>query len=94
MEKAVLCYKADRLIALLPIFPSVCCLQYVNFVLQAKNAENKAQTDVCEPLMPDVAPEAHQNDCNYVSEFSGPTFDLIRTYLAWFSNISLYMCML
>ena len=30
--------------------------------------------------MPDVmAPEAHQNDCSYVSEFSGPTFNSICT---------------
>ena len=28
MEKAVLFYKVDRLVALLPTFPSVCCLQY------------------------------------------------------------------
>ena len=48
MEKAVLCYKVDRLVALLPTFPSVCCLQY----------------DVCKPLMPDiVADEVHQNGC-------------------------------
>ena len=48
VEKVVLCYKVDRLVALLPTFPSVCCLQY----------------DVCKPLMPDiVAPEAHQNGC-------------------------------
>ena len=48
VEKVVLCYKVDRLVTLLPTFPSVCCLQY----------------DVCKPLMPDiVAPEAHQNGC-------------------------------
>ena len=48
VEKAVLCYKVDKLVALLPTFPSVCCLQY----------------DVCKPLMPDIlAPEAHQNGC-------------------------------
>ena len=30
--------------------------------------------------MPDVvAPEAHQNDCSYLSEFSEPTFDSICT---------------
>ena len=30
--------------------------------------------------MPDVVvPEAHQNDCSYVSEFSGSTFDSICT---------------
>ena len=35
---------------------------------------------MCEPVMPDVVtPEAHQNDCNYVSEFSGPIFDSICT---------------
>ena len=28
VEKVVLCYKVDRLVALLPTFPSVCCLQY------------------------------------------------------------------
>ena len=28
--------------SLLPTFASVCCLQYANFVLQAKNAVNKA----------------------------------------------------
>ena len=48
MEKVILCYKVDRLVALLPTFPIVCCMQY----------------DVCKPLMPDiVAPEAHQNGC-------------------------------
>ena len=47
----------------------------MNFVLQAKNAVNKA-----EPLMPDVAaPEAHQNDRSYLSELSEPTFDSICT---------------
>ena len=30
---------------------------------------------VCEPLMPGVVvPEAHQGDCNCVSDLSGPTF--------------------
>ena len=32
VEKAVLCYKADRLVALLPSFPSICCLQYMMYV--------------------------------------------------------------
>ena len=34
--------------------------------------------------MPDVvAPEAHQYDCSYVCEFSGPTFDSLHKDLAW-----------
>ena len=55
MEKAVPCYKADRLVASLPGFrcvqPSLAVL-YANFELQGKNAANEA-TDGC-PLMPDV----------------------------------------
>ena len=44
----------------------------------------RQQTGVCEPLMPDVvAPEAHQYDCSYVREFSGPTFDSLHKNLAW-----------
>ena len=42
MEKALLCYKVDQLVALLPSFRSVHHLQYVNFVLQGKNAVNEA----------------------------------------------------
>ena len=37
---------------------------------------------VCETLPPDfVAPEAHQNDCSYVCELSGPSFDSLLTNL-------------
>ena len=44
----------------------------------------RQQTGVCEPLMPDVvAPEAHQYDCSYVREFSGPTFNSLHKNLAW-----------
>ena len=41
-EKAVSCYKMDQLVASLPSFRSVYRLQYVNFVLQPKNAANEA----------------------------------------------------
>ena len=38
---------------------------------------------VWETLMPDaVAPEVHQNDCSYVHELSGPTFDSLCNNLA------------
>ena len=47
VEKAVLCYKADQLVALLLSFLTFSrCLQYVNFVLQGMNAVNEA-TDGC-----------------------------------------------
>ena len=47
IEKAVSCYKADRLVAPLPSFRSVrSSLAYANFVLQGKNAANEA-TDGC-----------------------------------------------
>ena len=47
VEKAVSCYKADQLIALLLSFHTFSrCLQYVNFVLQGMNAVNEA-TDGC-----------------------------------------------
>ena len=43
VEKAVSCYKADWLVASLPIFVAFGrCLQYANFVLQGKNAVNEA----------------------------------------------------
>ena len=40
VEKAVLCYQVDRLVASLLSF--CCCLQCMNFVLQGKNAVNEA----------------------------------------------------
>ena len=55
-------------------------LQYTNFMVQGKNAVNKA-TDrcVCEPLMPDVVvPKVHQNSRSYVS-----SADLPSDHLAW-----------
>ena len=43
----------------------------------------RLRTGVCETLMPDVvAPEAYQNDRNYVRKVSGPTFDSPRTWWA------------
>ena len=43
-------------------------------------------TGMCETLMPDVmVPEAHQNDCRYVRELSGLTFDSLRKNLAWWA---------
>ena len=39
---------------------------------------------VCGTLLPDVvAPDTHQNDCSYVRELSGPTFDYLCKNLAW-----------
>ena len=46
------------------------------FRAQTKNTTDEAM-DGC-VLMPDVVvPEAHQNDCSYVCELSGPTFDSV-----------------
>ena len=43
VEKAVSCYKADRLVASLPSFRSIqLSLAAVNFTLQGKNAANEA----------------------------------------------------
>ena len=58
-----------------------------HFVPQTKNTTNEAiLTDVCETLMLDVIVlEVHQNDCNYVHEFSGPTFDSRCNDLAWWA---------
>ena len=39
---------------------------------------------VCEALLPDVmVPETHQNDCSYVCELSGPSFNSLHKNLAW-----------
>ena len=41
---------------------------------------------MCETLILDVmVPEAHQNDCSYVRELSGLTFDSLRKNLAWWA---------
>ena len=75
MEKAVSYGKADLPVAL---FPSHRCVQYANFVLQARNTTNMG---VCET---DVgALEAHQNDRSYVRQLSGLIFESLHTNLAW-----------
>ena len=73
MEKAVSCYKADRLVASTAFIRR---LQYASFVLQGKNAANEAMDSVrtfdawcCGVLS---APEQSQ-----LCEFSGPTFGFI-----------------
>ena len=39
---------------------------------------------VYKTLLPEVVvPEAYQNDCSYVRELSGSTFDSLRKNLAW-----------
>ena len=39
---------------------------------------------MCGTLLLDVvAPDTHQNDCSYVRELSGPTFDYLCKNLAW-----------
>ena len=44
----------------------------------------RIQTGVCGTLLPGVvAPDTHQNDCSYVRELSGPTFDYLYKNLAW-----------
>ena len=76
VEKTVLCYKADRLVASLLSFHSILCrrLQYANFVLQGKSTANKA-TDGCVRTfdawchVPQSASEQLQ-----LCELSGPTF--------------------
>ena len=55
-------------------------LQIENFVMQGKNAENEARTDVCKPLMP----EAHPNNRSYVSSADLPSNSLHKN-LAWWA---------
>ena len=40
----------------------------------------------CETLLPVVvAPEAHQDNCSYVHELSGPKFGTLRKNFAWWA---------
>ena len=46
----------------------------------------RLQMGVCETLLPDVVTlEAYQNDCNYVHEVNGSTFNSLRKNLAWWA---------
>ena len=66
VEKAVSCYKVDRLIASLLSFRSVQLSLAVHEFRAA--GEERCKRGVCELLMPDVVlPKVHQNDCSYVS---------------------------
>ena len=79
--------QADQLVASLPGFRSLHHLQYANFMLQAKNAANKATSGECKTLMPlllnVVVPEVHRNDRSHAHELSKPTFDSLYKNLAW-----------
>ena len=73
-------------LALLPSFRHVRHLQYTNFMLQVRNDATRLGTGVCEALLLDVvASEAHQDDCSYVRELSGPTFSSPYKNLAWWA---------
>ena len=81
VEKAVSCYKEDRLIASLLSFRSVQSSLAVR-EFQRKNAAIEA-AGVCEPLRPDVVvPKAHENNCSYVSSADLPS-NSSRKNLAW-----------
>ena len=69
VEKAVSCYKANQLVALLLSFRTFSHrLQYANFVLQGRNAVNQA-TDRC------VQTWCHgTQSTSELCELSGPTF--------------------
>ena len=71
VEKAVSCYKADQLVALLLSFRSIQSL--ANFVLQGKNAANEA-TDGCVQTFDARCCVAHQT---YIPS------DSLRENLAW-----------
>ena len=74
MEKAVLCYKVDQLIASLPSFRSVqSSLAVREFHAAGKNAANKV-TDGCMQTFDVVAPKVHQNNRSYVCELSMQTY--------------------
>ena len=49
VEKAISYYKTNQPKVSLTGLQSVCRLQYVNFVLQVKNAADEATTGVCKP---------------------------------------------
>ena len=68
-------WKADLPVALFTSHCNVCCLQYANFVQQA------TKMCVCETDIGVL--EAHQNDCSYVRQLSGLSFESLRTNLAW-----------
>ena len=80
VEKAISCYKADRLVALLPIFRTV-RLSLANFVLQGRTLWMRPRTGVCEDV---VVPKEHQNNRNYVSSVDLPSDSLCKI-LAWWA---------
>ena len=83
VEKAISCYKADRLVASLQSFhTSSRRLQYANFVLQGRTLQTRPWKGVCEPDV--MAPKAHQNNRSYVSLADLPS-DSLRKNLAWWA---------
>ena len=62
-------------------------LLYANYMVQAKNAANKAMDGCVRNFDAGCrgAPEAYQNDRSYVRELSGLTFDSLRKNLAWWA---------
>ena len=77
-------YRARKWTDLLPSFHSICCLYYVNFMLQAKNAANKA-TDGCGCRMSWHLKHIRTIAAMYICELSGPTFHSPRKNLAWWA---------
>ena len=86
VEKAVLCCKADRLVASLPSFcniqPSLAVHEF--HAAGEERCKRGHGRSVCKPLMPDVmAPKAHQNNHNYVSSADLHSDSLHKNLVWW-----------
>ena len=86
LEKAVSCYKADRLGDSLPSFRSVwSSLAVCKFCAAGEERSERGHRRVCEPLMPDfMVPNAHHNNCNHVSSVGLLSNSLCKN-LAWWA---------
>ena len=78
VEKAVSCYKADRLVASLPSLQcSVVACSMQILCCRGRTLRMGPRTSVCEPLIPNiVAPKAHQNNHSYLSSADLPSDSL------------------
>ena len=86
VEKAVSCYKVDRLVASLLSFRTLSCrLSTQISCCSGRTLQTGPRTGVCEPLMPDVVvPKAHQNNRSYVNSVDPPSYSLLKN-LAWWA---------
>ena len=87
VEKAISCYRADRLVDKFPqhLVAFSRRWQYARISrCRARTLRTRSRTGVCEPLMPDVvAPKAHQNNRSYVSSGDLPStqeFSMVGGY--------------